>query len=207
MSKSKKKSRERERDQDRRHEDDAEDIPGRDEKGTKRHFPVKKDVLDASDPRDRCELCMFWHMKDPRQKQTSCFDRGYGSHDVCGSFTAKPPKVRHDLIREIQTYTMPEVLFSYDVLDERARCIKDATKKMIRTMLRKQGGAVVYYRFPGEKKKHGRVERVTASSVMLKKADDEKVRVDFVVEVVSVDEYKARKTKKINKREEPGRKS
>lgn len=206
MSK-KKKKRIKEGDSHRREErDESDDSPGRPEKGTKHHLPERKDVIDASDKRDRCELCMFWHMRDPRQKQTSCFDRGYGSHDVCGSFTSKPPKVPHSLIREIQMYSMPDVFFVEDVLGERARCIKDATKKMIRTMLRKQGGAVVYYRFPGEKKRHGRVERVTSSSVMLKKAEDEKVRVDYVVEVVSIDEYKARKSNKINKRKEAGRK-
>lgn len=179
------------------------DAPGRSEKGVKRHFPPKKENTAGE---DRCEKCMFWHMRDPRQKGTSCFERGFFDHDVCTSYTAKPPRIPHALIRDIQLYPMQDIFFVQDVLDERAQCIKQQMKKTIRTMLRKQGNAVVYYRIPGEKKRHGKVERVTASSVMMTGAHDEKVRVDYVIEVISLEEYRARKTNKINKREEAGRK-
>jgi hypothetical protein len=180
---------------------------GRKEKGTRYHLPPRKDVQDVDDQRERCELCMFWNMKDPKQKQTSCYDRGYGAHDVCSSFTAKPPKVRHDLIREIQMYSMPEIFFIYDVLEERANCIRTQTKKLIRTLMRKQGGAVVYYKLSGEKKKRGKVdpESKISNLIRFKDAEDEKIRVDYVVEAISLDEYKARKTKKISERSDPGR--
>ena len=184
------------------------DLDGREEKGTRYHLPPGKDIKDVNDKRERCELCMFWNMKDPRQKQTSCYDRGYGAHDVCGAYTAKPPRVRHDLIREIQTYSMPEIFFLYDVLEERANCIRTQTKKLIRTLMRKQGGAVVYYKLSGEKRKKGRVnpEATISNIIKLKDAEDEKIRVDYVLEAISIDEYKSRKTKKVHVREDLGRK-
>lgn len=184
----------------------SEEDRGRSQPGIKRFLPIVKDVQNVDDRRDRCELCTFWYMKDPKQKQTSCFDRGYAQHDVCASFTAKPPTVKHEFVREFQAYEMPEILYVQDVMAERIKCIKDRLKKQIRKTLRKHQGAVVYYRVPGERKrKHGRVERVTSSMVWLKKSDEPKIRVDYVVEVISPDEYTARKENKINNRADLGR--
>lgn len=156
---------------------------------------------------DRCELCIYWHMRDPRQKCKSCFDRGYEAHDVCQAFYRKPERLRHDTLQHIQNLSSFEVNCLFDVLNDRMKQIAWMMKTAIRLFIRKTGGAVVYWRDEDGKRKSAKVERVTASSVMLKKnkAGVEKIRVTEVIEAISRAEYKARKNGSVTEKD-PGRK-
>lgn len=155
---------------------------------------------------DRCELCVYWHMRDPRQKNKSCFERGFESHDLCKSYTRKPDRVRHDLIQHVQGLTTYEVDVLDTILSDRYKQIAQANKIAIRQFIRKTGGAVVRWRDEKGKRQAAKVERVTASNVLLKKHETEKIRVTEVIEVMSKEEYEARKSGKVREREDLGRK-
>lgn len=162
---------------------------------------------------NRCENCIYWMMRDARQtgkaKMKSCFERGYEAHDVCPAFLRKPDRLRHDQISHIQDLSASEIDFLYAILDDRHKQIAWTLKTAIRQIIKKAGGAVVYWRDEDGKKRAAKVERVTASSVMLKKnkAGVEKIRVTEVIEAISKKEYKARKSGKVTMLKEPGRKA